>query len=146
MDKASIVLESLTTSSLPLLVGYQRLSSNPHHVDNEIGLHSSLVHSSLPDPGCVKVVPDQTLVEMSVDLVSPLVVPPIPEEHHDLSAHVLLVSLDSPESKNDPSILTDQEDPSSFPIEHGSDHMIPPPSSVVVSFNWSQLTTLHLPS
>ena len=132
MDKASVVLESLTTSSPQLPVGYQRLSSDPLAVDKEIELDSSLVHPPLSELGCAKPIPDQPLVGESVDLGSPLFDHFVSEECH---AHVLLVSSDSPEFEIDPPIPADQESPSSVPVEHGGNHMIPPPSSSVVSFD-----------
>jgi len=92
MDKASIVLESLIASSPPLPIGYQRLSSYPLPVDKEINLDSSLVHPSLPKASYSQPILDQSLVKKSVDLDSPPVVHSVPEEHHDYTAHVLLVS------------------------------------------------------
>ena len=83
------------------------------------------------------------MVGESVDLGSPPVDHSVSEECH---AHVLLVSSNSPESENDPPIPADHESPSSVPIEQGGNHTIPPPSSSVVSFDWSHLTTFHLPS
>lgn len=146
MDKASAVLESLTASSPPFPVVYQRLYSNPLPVDKEINLDSCLVHPSLPKPGYAQPVLYQPLVRKSVDLDSPPMVDSVPDEHHDSTAHVLLVSSDSLEPENDPPIPTDSESPSSVPIEHGGNHMIPPPSSSVISFNWSCLTAFRLPS
>jgi len=139
MHKASTVLESLTSSSPQLPIGYQRLSSDPLPVD----LDSSLVHSPLSEPSCAKPVLDQPLVGESVDLGSPPVDHSVSEERH---AHVLLISSDSPESKNDPPIPADLEGPSLIPVEHGGNHMIPPPSSSVVFFYWSHLTAFRLPS
>jgi len=79
-------------------------------------------------------------------LSSPPVDHSVPEEHHDHTAHVLLISSYSPESENDPPIPIDSESPSSFPVEHRGNHMIPPPSSSIISFDWSHLTTFCLPS
>jgi len=146
MDKASTILENLTTLSPQLPVGYQRLSSDPLSVNKEIDLDSSLVHPDLPKPSCVMSVSDQPLVEKSVDLVSPPVVHSIPEVRNGHTAHVLLISLDSPESKSDPPIPADQESPSSIPVEHGGNHTVPPLSSFVVPFDWSHLIAFCLPS
>ena len=77
---------------------------------------------------------------------SPLDGHSVPEEHHDYTAHVLLISLDSLESENDPPIPADSESPSSVLVEHGGNHTIPPPSSSIVSFDWSHLTAFRLPS
>ena len=83
------------------------------------------------------------MVRKSVDLGSPPVNHSVSEEHH---AHVLLVSSDSPESENYSPIPADPESPSSVPLEQGGNHMIPPPSSSVVSFDWIHLTAFRLPS
>jgi len=114
MDKAFAILESLTASSPQLPIGYQCLSANHLPVDKEIDLDSSLVQAPLPEPGCAEPVPDQPLVGNSVDSSSPPVDHFVLEEHH---AHVLIVSSDSPESKNDSPIPADPESPSSVPLE-----------------------------
>lgn len=140
------LIDLLEASSPPLPVGYQRLSSYPLPVDKEINLDSSLVHPSLPEPGYAQPILDQPLVGKSVDLDSPPMVHSVPDEHHDSTAHVFLVSSDSPEPENDPPIPADSESPSSVPVEHGGNHTIPPPSSSVVSFDWSHLAAFRLPS
>lgn len=144
MDKASVVLESLTTPSPQLPIGYQRLSAAADRPppDNEIGSHSSLVQASLPEPGCVQLVPDQPLVGKSVDSSPPLA-HSLSDENH---AHVLLVSSDSPESRNDSLNPAALEGSPSVPLAHGGNHMIPPPSSLVASFDWNRLITGRLPS
>lgn len=145
MDKASVVLEILTAPSPQLLVGYQHLSvaADRSPTDKEIDSYSSLVQPPLPEPSYALPVPDQPLVGKSVDSSSPPVDHSVSEEHH---SHVLLVSSDSPESRNDSHIPAAAESPASVPLEQGVNHMIPPPSSLVVSFDWSHLTTSPLPS
>jgi len=132
MDKSSTVLESLTASSPQLPIGYQHLSADCLPVDKEIDLYSSLVQAPLPEPRCAKPVPDQPLVGKNVDSGSPPVDHSISEEHH---AHVLLISSDSPQSKNDSPIPVDPDIPSLVPLGQGGNHMIPPPSSSIVSFD-----------
>lgn len=78
MDKASAILESLTTSSPQLPVGYERLSSDPLPIDKETDLDPSLVHYALPEPSFVMPVHDQPLVGKSVDLVSSPIVHSLP--------------------------------------------------------------------
>lgn len=124
MDKASAVLEILTTSSPQLLVGYQRLSSYPLPIDKEIDLDSSFVCPPLSEPGCAKPVPNQPLVGESVNLGSPPRVHSIAYEHHDF-VHVLLVSSDSPESENDSPIPANLEGPSSVPVDQGKSYDSP---------------------
>jgi len=145
MDKASAVLESLTASSPQFPEGYQRLSATADSppVDKEIALNYSLVQPPLPEPGFAKPVPDQPLVGKSVDSGSPPINHSVLEEHN---SHVLLVSSDSPESGNDSPIPATPECPASVPLEQGGNHTIPPPSSLVASFDWSRLTTYRLPS
>ena len=146
MDKSFEVLENLTAPQPQLPVGYQRLSSNPLLVGKEIKLDSSLSHPTLPERDSLVSIPDQPLVEKSVDLVSPPGSHSVLEESGDHTARVLLVSSDYHESKGDPPILVVQESPSPSLVGHGGNHTIPPPSSSVISFDWSQLTTLCLPS
>ena len=96
----------------------------------------------LPESGSAKPVPDQPLVGKSVDS-SPLLAHSVSEENH---AHVLLVSSDSPESRNDsPNPATPEGSPS-VPLAHGGNHTIPPPSSLVASFDWNRLIVGRLPS
>ncbi|CAA3032931.1 Hypothetical predicted protein [Olea europaea subsp. europaea] len=145
MDKASIVLESITAPSPQLPIGYQRLSAavDCPLVDKDIDSNSSLVQAPLPEPGCAKPIPDQPLVGKSVNLSSPHVDHSVSEEHHP---HILLISLDSPEFKNDSPIPAAPEVPPSIPLEHGVNHTIPPPSSLVTSFDWNHLIASHFPS
>lgn len=75
------------------------------------------------------------MVGESVDLDSPFVDHSVPEEHHDYTAHVLLISLDSRESENDPPIPADSKSPSSILVEHGGNHTMTPPSSLIISFD-----------
>ena len=67
----------------------------------------------------------------------------VSEENH---AHVLLVSSDSPESRNDSPNPAVPEGPPSVPLAHGGNQTIPPPSSLVVSFDWNHLIASRLPS
>lgn len=120
MEKSSIVLESLTVSSPRLPVGYQRLSSNPLHIDKYIDFDSSLVHPPLFKPCCANPVPDQPLVGESVDLDWPPVDHCVLEDHHDYTTHVLLFLSYSLEFENNPPILANSECPSSVPVEHGA--------------------------
>jgi len=144
MDKASIVLKSLTAPLPQLPVGYQRLfaATDRPPADKEIDSNPSRVQAPLPKLGCAQPIPDQPLVGKSVDSSSP---PDhsVSEEHH---AHVLLVSSDSPESRNDSPIPTAPKSPPSVPLEHGGNHTIPPPSSLVASFDWNRLIASCLPS
>jgi len=91
-------------------------------------------------------VPDQPLVEKSVDLSLSLVDHSIPEESGDHTAHVLLISSDSHESKSGLPIPVVQESPSPILVKHVGNHMMPPTSSSIISFNWSHLNIFHLPS
>jgi len=112
LDKASKTLENLTAPQPQLPIGYQRLSSNPFLVGKEINLDSSLAHPALLEHESLVSVPDQSLVEKSIDLALPSVVHYVPEESGDHTALVLLVSLDSHELKRDTPILVVQQSPS----------------------------------
>ena len=80
-------------------------------------------------------VPDQPLVKKSVDLVLPPVVHSVPKESSEYTAHALLVSSNYHESKSDPPIPIVQESLSPILVQHRGNHMIPPLSSFVVSFD-----------
>jgi len=71
MDKASKVLENLTTPQRQLPIGYQMISSNPLLIGKEINLDSSLSHPALLENDSLLSVPGQPLVKKSVDLASP---------------------------------------------------------------------------
>jgi len=88
----------------------------------------------------------QPLAKKSVHLAPPSVVHSDPKESSDHIAHVLLISSDSHESKSDPPIPVVQESPSPIPTKHGGNHMILPPSSFVIFFDWGPLTAFRLPS
>lgn len=112
MDKASKVLENLAAPQPQLSVGYQRLSFDPLPFGKEIYLDSSISRNAVPKQDSLVFVLDQPLVKKSVDLVPPLVAQFVMEESGDHTAYVILVSLDSHESKSDPSIPVVEEIPS----------------------------------
>lgn len=134
-DKASKFLEILATPQPKLLVSYQRLSSNPLPVGKEINLDSSVSRPTLPEQDSLVSIPNQPLVEKSVDFTLPSIFHSILGESGGHAAHVLLFSSNSHELKSDPPILVVQESPSPIPVQHGGNHMIPPPNSYVISFN-----------
>ena len=107
MDRASIILESLTAPSPQLLVGYQRLSAIAERspADKEINQDSSLVQPPLPASGSAKPIPDQPLVGKSVDSSSPPADHSISEEHH---SPLLLISLDTPTAESPTALSLEQ--------------------------------------
>jgi len=116
MDKAASVLESLSAPSPQLLAGHRHLSAAADcpPADQEIDHASSLIQPPLPEPGCTLPIPDQSLVGKGVDSSSPPVDHSVSEEHN---SHVLLVSSDSPQPKNDSLIPAAPENPDSVPSE-----------------------------
>jgi len=126
MDKSSQVLENLTTPQPQLPIGYHYLSFDPLLVGKEIDLVSYLVCLTISERDSLVSIPNQPLVEKSVDLVPPPIAHSIPEEGGDDTAHVLLVSSDFHESKSDHSISFVQESPSPIPIQHGGNHTLTP--------------------
>jgi len=146
MDKASKVLENLAAPQPQLHVGYHRLSSNPLLVGKEIDLDSSLAHPALLKRDSLVSAPNQPLVRKSVNLATPSTDHYILKESGDYIAHVLLISSDSHESKSDPPVPVVQESPYPIPAKNGGNHMIPPPSSSIISFDWGPLAALCLPS
>ena len=109
-------------------------------------MDSSLAHHTLLEQDSFVYVSGQTLVEKSVDLVPRSVVHSVTGESGDHTAQVILIYLDYHESKSDPPISVVQEIPSPVPTEHGGNHIIPPPSSSILSFDWCKLISFHLPS
>ena len=77
-------------------------------------MDSSLAYPDLLEHDSHVFVPDQPLVEKSVYLARLLVVNSVPKESSDHTTHVLLISVDSHESKSDLPILVVQEIP--YPI------------------------------
>jgi len=143
MDKASAVLESLTAPSPQLRGGDQHLSATADHspAEKEIDQDSSLVQPSLPEPGYAKPVPDQPLVGKSVDSSSPPVDHSVSKENN---SHVLLVSSDPPECRNDSPTPIAPESPASVPLEQGGNHTRS--IGLVAAFDWRRFTTSPLPS
>ena len=134
------VKENLAAPQPQLPSGYQRLSSDPLPFGKEIDLDSSPIHPALPERDSLLFVLNQPLVGKSVDSVLPLANLSVSEKSGDHTAHVLLVSSDSHESKSDPPVPVVQESPSPILVQNGGNNMIPPPSSFVVSFGWGPLT------
>ena len=109
-------------------------------------MDSSLAHPALPEHDSLISLPNQPLVEKSVELALPSIIHSVYEESSDdHTAHILFISSDSHESKSDPPIPIVQGSPSPSPTQHGKNHMIPPPSSYVISFDWGPLTAFCLP-
>lgn len=145
MHKASKVFENLTAPQHKLHVGYQRISSNPLLVGKGIELDSSLSHPALPKHESHVSIPNQSLVEKCVNLAMPSVFHSVTEESSDHTSHVLLISSDSLESKSGPLLPVIQDSPP-IQVTHGGNHMITSPSSSIVSYDWSWLTSFNLQS
>ena len=71
MDKSSNFLENLAAPQPQLLIGYQKLYSDPLLVGQEINLGSSIFHHTLPERDSLVSIPKQPLVKKSVDLAPP---------------------------------------------------------------------------
>ena len=91
IDEASKWLENITASQPRLLTTYRKLSPDPSLIDPMIDQKSYLVNPALFESESRESVLDQPLVEENVGLVSPQVVHAVPKEHHDHTAHVLIV-------------------------------------------------------
>jgi len=143
MDKASAVLESLTASSPQLPDGDQHLSAiaDRSRADKEIDQDLSFFQPPLPESGHSKPVPDHPLVGKSVDSNSSPIAHSVSKEHN---SHVLLVSSDSLECRNDSATPAAPKSPATVPLEQGGNHTHS--LGLVAAFDWSRFTTYRLPS
>lgn len=161
MDEATTVLDNPIASVSCLLVGYQKLSLSPPLVDSTISQHSSLA-----DPAPSKIqnhesIPNQPLVEESAYRILPMVHQVFSVESGSHTPYVLLVSSYSSKLEKDlpvsmvqevaspiPTSMV-QEDAPLAPVTQSDDHifpMVPLPSSLVASFDWSRFAGYRLPS
>ena len=82
-------------------------------------------------------------------MISPLVNHTFPKESEYDTTQVLFVSSDSNELEGNPSIPSRHEENPPVLITQGVNSlvsMVPPPSSLVTSFDWNRQARFHLPS
>ena len=110
---------------------------------------SSVVNPILSESESHEFVLDQSLAEKLVNLTLPSVHHTFRIESKPHTAKFLLVSSISNELEGNPPIPKVHERSSSFPIEQWGNSRVPttpPPSSLVTSFDYSQLSGYRLPS
>ena len=137
---------------------------SPSPFDSVINQESSLVGPTPPEIHRCESVLDQPLVVGSVELAPSTVHQLFSVESGSHTPHVLLVSLDSPDSEKDSPVPVVQETAPSAPVievaedsipdlimeieddvplvpvtpmEDHPDSMVTPPSSLIASFDWS---------
>jgi len=149
LDEAKRVLEDRPVSPIRLPPGYKKLSPSPSLVENPAGPLKWSAEVSIIDNELSESIPDESQkVEMTVDLVLPSEVPSLDdtfiEEKEDSTIQILFVNADSNDQGNNLPIPLPQEGSSleSYPAVYS----VPPPSNLVVSFDWNQLGRPRLPA
>ena len=106
--------------------------------------------NSLSESECYESIPNpKQQVKVTVDLISPSVNRTIPEESEYDTTQVLFVSSDSNELGGSPLVPSRQEENPPVIITQEVNSlvsMVPPPSSLVTSFDWNRLARFRLPS
>ena len=88
-------------------------------------------------------------MEVTINPISPLANRTFPEESEYDTTQVLFVSLDSNDLGGNPPVPSRQEENPPALVTQGANSPIstvPPPSSLVTSFDWNRLAGFHLPS
>ena len=94
-------------------------------------------------------IPNQSQVEETTDLISPLVNRTFPIESEYDTTQVLFISSDSNEIRGNTPVPSRQVENPPVLVTQGGNSLIltiPPPSSLVTYFDWNQLAGCHLPS
>ena len=127
-----------------------RLSLNPSLVDELIDQNQPSIKPTLSESESYESIPhpNQQFKE-TVDPISPSVNCTFPVESEYDTTQVLFVSSDSNELGDNPHVPLRQEENHPALVTQGVNSlvsMVPPPSSLVTSFNWNRLVGFHLPS
>jgi hypothetical protein len=169
LDEAKRVLEDRPVSPLRLPPGYQKLAPNPSIVENPVDPLKWSAEVSVIENEPTESRPDESLkVETAVDPVLPSEVlssndsviedpssndtvaeessscDTLTEENKDDTIQVLFISTDSDERQGNAPIPLSQEGTSSG--SYPAVYSVPPPSNLVVSFDWNQLGRPRLPA
>jgi hypothetical protein len=163
LDEAKRVLEDRPVSPLRLPPGYQKLAPNPSIVENPADPLKWSAEVSVIENEPTESRPDESLkVETAVDPVLPSEVSSsmtpslkthlqmihlhdtLTEENKDDTIQVLFINTDSDEHQGNAPIPLSQEGTSSG--SYPAVYSVPPPSNLVVSFDWNQLGRPRLPA
>ena len=142
----------MSPQRLPL--GYKKLLSSPSLVEN---LTDTLLFSVealiIEDKPSESTLDQSQQVEMEVDLVLPLEDPPsddiIPKQSENDTVQILIFNTESDELWDNPPVPSQQEENPPVPATQGvisPIYSVPPPSSLIASFDWNRLEKFCLPS
>ena len=149
LDEAKRVLDDRLISLLRLPPGYKKLLPNPSLVENPTGTPLWSAETSIVEDEPSKSIPDESQkVETEVDPVLPSEDPSlddtITEENKNETIQILFVNTDSDEHRDSLPVPLPQEGSSSE--SYPAVYSVPPPSNLVVSFDWNLLGRPHLPA
>lgn len=129
---------------------YKKLSPRPPLVEKLADLNKPSVETTLSESESYESIPDQNQqVEVIVDPISPLANRSILEESENDTVQILFFTLDSNEIGGNSPIPSSQEENLPILVTQGVDlpvSSVPPPSSLVTSFDWNRLARSCLPS
>jgi hypothetical protein len=136
-------------SPLRLPPGYKKLLPSPSLVENPAGPLKWSAEASIIEDEPSESIPDESQkVEAAVDPVLPSEVPSsddtVTEENKDDTVQILFINTDSDEHGGNLPIPLSQEGSSSE--SYPAVYSVPPPSNLVVSFDWNQLGRPRLPA
>ena len=142
-------MEDRPVSPLRLPPGYQKLLPSPSLVENPAGPPRWSAEASIIEDEPSESIPDESQkVEAAVDPVLPSEVLssmiPVTEENKDDTVQILFINTDSDEHGGNLPIPLSQEGSSSE--SYPAVYSVPPPSNLVVSFDWNQLGRPRLPA
>ncbi|MCY6525080.1 retropepsin-like aspartic protease, partial [Actinobacillus pleuropneumoniae] len=149
LDEAKRVLDDRLVSPLRLPPGYKKLLPSPSLVENLADpLRWSAEASIIEDKPSEPIPNESQKVEAAVDPVLPSKVPSsddtVTEENKDDTVQILFVRKESDEHGGSTPIPLPQEGSSSN--SHPAIYSVPPPSNLVVSFDWNLLGRPRLPA
>ena len=149
LDEAKRVLDDRPVSPLRLPPGYKKLLPSPSLVENPAGPLKWSAEASIIEDKPSESIPDESQkVEAAVDPVLPSEVPSsddtVTEENKDDTVQILFINTDSDEHGGNLPIPLPQEGSSSE--SYPAVYSVPPPSNLVVSFDWNQLGRPRLPA
>ena len=142
-------MEDRSVSPVRLPPGYKKFSPSPPLVENPAVPLKWSAEVSIVDNGLSESIPDKIQkVETAVDPVLPSEVlssdDTFTEENEDSTVQILFVNGDSNDQGNSLPIPLPQEGSSSE--SYPAVYLVPPPSNLVISFDWNQLGRPCLPA
>ena len=142
-------MDDRSVSPLRLPPGYKKLLLSPSPVENPADPLRWSAEASIIEDKPSESIPDESQkVEAAVDPVLPSEVPSsddtITEENNDDTVQILFVSTDSNEHGGNLPVPLPQE--GSLSESYLAVYSVPPPSNLIVSFDWNQLGRPRLPA